>query len=257
MNNFIWVWLFIVIGGPLLAPSLRRKTGSGDMEISRTRFVIFGLIFSAVYALAITGGGLFSAKLSIVLLMSAACLFLGFVSVAAMMLMYSTNQRPIQSVPFRRFRTGSIVGMCFAFLYTVAYLNRGRHFGMDEGHNYSNMLFFLSGAVGGAIVGAMRIRQVKRWIAGERIILPVSSSDQWSHANRKILLIGGLVLGVLILLPKLLTSSEAGQITVMHGFIPGFLLHGFIWVLQYEKRNDVRLAYEISEPDQPAELSAA
>ena len=259
---------FIAMTGLFLAPRLRGKTESGEPKIFWNRFVKYALVLSAAMALVCieahisAGVGLLGIGPGFAVIEIAVSFVFGFSVVAMWLWPYSKKriERIERSIPFKELRTGPMWGMFWASYFTVFYVVLGSILRVryDFAIFPAYPLFFLLGAAGGAIWGASRMCEVKGWIVDDRVMLPIAYSDQ----SFQVFLRGCLIFIMFVPAPRLLAkvmfnSSDAVWVAAILGFFLGASVHRFIWVLQYEKRNNVRLAYEISKPDQPAELSAA
>jgi len=262
--SVIWLSLFISTAGLFLAPRLRGKTESGKPKIFWNRFVKYALFLSAAMALMCieanisAGGGLLGVGPGFAVIEIAVSFVFGFLVVALWLWLYS-KKRIERSIPFKELRTAPMWGMFWASFFTVFYVVlvstlRVRY---DFAIFPAYPLFFLLGAAGGAIWGTSRMCEVKGWIVDDRVMLPIAYSDQ----SFQVFLRGCLIFIMFVPAPRLLAkvmfnSSDVAWGAATLGFFLGASAHRFIWVYLYERRNNVRLAYEISKPDQHAESAA-
>jgi hypothetical protein len=259
VNSFTLAWFVVMAGGRLLAPELYERAESGDQKVCRKNVVMSGLALSALYATTMVGNGPISRGWLPHLIMLPLCLIMGFLSVVGIFAMFKPNERVKPTILFKRFRAGSIFGMYFAITQAIVcfpLVLSLRHFPIEEEIIYSSLLPLMAGAVVGAMFGAWRIGQLKRWMIGEKIFIPLLPSDQSPQASLHVFLIMVLLVGALALLSKLAAHPEVAQIAVLLGCLPGFFVYRFIWVLIYEKRHNVRLTIEYSDPELPAEAAA-
>ncbi len=257
------VMLIVMMSGNYLAPRLRGKTESGDPKIFWGRCVKYALVFSAVWALVFTGEfvlsepGILEAGLGIIpIIIVVGSLFFGVVIVAAMLF---PERKPIaRSFQFERLRTGSMWAVFWTSFFTVPYFVIASILNSRVDSNIfpAYALLFAVAAVGGAAWGTSQLSEVKRWIDGGKVVLPGFYADQSSA----VFLRGCLFFAMFAVAPLFFSRIVFGLAgdawgASIFGFLLGASAYRFIWVRRYEKRNNVRLVYEVSDSDQPAEAA--
>lgn len=266
----ILIPIFVILLAPIVsmagifaAPRLRGKTESGDSKILWGKFMTYALILSAVMAITFfaetlsRGWGLFPMGFGFAALEIVGSLVFGFAA-ASMWLWGHSNVDAKSSFQFKRLRSGSAWGMFWAAFFAVPYfvLVSIYHAQMESSVFPAYPLLFALGAVGGAAWGASRLSEVKRWIVGGKVMLPGSYADQ----SLAVFLRGCLIFAMFAAAPMFFSrivfglADDAWGASIL-GFLLGASAYRFIWVHRYEKRNNVRLVYEVSDSDQPAEVA--
>ena len=259
----IWLAPVAIMAGIYAAPRLRGKTDSGDPKIFWGRFVMYALILSAVVALTLLaeslsrGWGLFPLGLGFMALEIALSLVFGFAA-ASLWLWDRSMANAKSSFLFKKLKAGPAWGVFWAVFFAVPYfaLVSIHHARMDFSVFPVYPLLFALGAVGGTIWGAMRMREIKKWIVGDKAIIPSAYADQ-----SFVVFLGGFLIYVMFVAAPMLFSRAVFGLTddalgaALLGLFLGASVYRFIWVRLYEKRNGVQLVYEYTEADQPAEAA--
>jgi hypothetical protein len=244
------VLMFLICGSYLFAGSLRKETESGEPKISPVRFLIFAIVSGAIYA-----GGMAAADFladetmlheehldAFSLALYGTVFGLIFATGA---LVYS-SRKFLRSFKLRTVRNTSIYGVLLASFFSFIYFL----FIFDRASARPVILFFSAGFLGGAVWGAIEMRTSKKRIVGDKMIVPTPFSDRWTREVRKSFPIMMIVVGVSLLLSRMVFDSKDAWMGLLAGLFLGMTARSLIWVLLYEKRNNVRLVCEYSENDQ-------
>ena len=240
----------------LFAGSLRKKTESGELKVSPVRLLIFATVFGAIYVGGIAAPEFLSdAPMFDEGRPDAFSLALHSVGIGlywAVFFLVISRRRYLASFRFKTFRTTSMYGAFLASFFSFIYLL----FIFDSASMHPLILFFSTGVLGGAVWGATELRASKRRVVGDKMIVPMPFSDRGRREMWKAYLIMIIVGGASLLLSRMVFDSKDAWMGSLGGMFLGMVTYQLVWVLLYEKRNNVRLVFEYSEPNQPVESKA-